>query len=121
MEGAVIASMPQRPSYYNPLGNDQSYKVLMGYINIDGVPITGENYAAMAGVAKARFSSILQNASVPTNKNSNDIGKWLEKVLKTTITFDGKEYAIQYERGRKDSVLARMLEDEYINEQQFVN
>ncbi|MBP7842317.1 hypothetical protein KA037_06810 [Patescibacteria group bacterium] len=40
-------------------------------------------------------------------------------MLDFTVEYQGQEYDVQYNNGRKDLVLTRMFEDEYISDQQL--
>jgi membrane carboxypeptidase/penicillin-binding protein PbpC len=62
----------------------------------------------------AKFTDAIQQADFSNKTSAQSSTNFLVGLGSFTIIVEGKEYYVKYHYGRKDSVLSRMYEDEYI-------
>jgi len=142
LEGSILASLPKWPSYYSPYSN---FDRLMGYpyvyagedtespVNLITPSSIEENATEVqslkdfiSGWKLQRFSDskalicwlesekLKSNISIDSDGCSVlDYSEML--VLLNAIKIPGEENTIEYQTGRKDFILGRMLEDDYID------
>lgn len=68
--------------------------------------------------AKKKFVDEIQASEKSIAKSSDGVSNWLSARGDFDIEVEGKQYTVTYEPGRKDYVLSRMYEDDYIDEAQ---
>jgi len=118
-QSAILASLPKWPGQYSPLTDDWRKK-LMWYFKITDV--AGNEYP-YDGTLKhdiiTKFSDAIQKADFSNKKSDNSSVKLLQWLGSFTLVMDGKEYYVTFYNGRKDVVLSRMFEDDYITEEEY--
>ena len=118
-QSAVLASLPKWPWQYSPL-TEQWRKKLMWYFKITDV---AWNEYPFDGVLKqdiiSKFSDAIQKADFSNKKSWNSSINLLQWLGSFTLVVDGKEYYITFYNWRKDVVLSRMFEDDYITEEEY--
>lgn len=114
LESATLASMPQSPSSLNPYRNVSR---LMGKLVVTADDESEIGTWAMEA-AKKKFVDEIQASEKSIAKSSDGVSNWLSARGDFEIDVEGKQYTVTYEPGRKDYVLSRMYEDDYIDEAQ---
>jgi penicillin-binding protein 1A len=116
VESAILASMPQSPSYYNPYKNP---KRVIGWLDIkavDGSLITSwEVYNSVVNY----IGNLIFDSNNSVSKWNNSFQDYLNSIIPKNVTINGSIYTIEYTIGRKDAVLNRMYEDNYITEEEL--
>lgn len=119
LQSAIIASIPKWPSIYEPYRNKGR---LMGKFNIQDP--TGETIIAWTWLQDAiyiRAKSIVEDANLKNKNENNEFINFIAGLLDFNIDYEGVNYKVKYESGRKDLALARMFEDWYIDDIQLRN
>lgn len=110
-QSAILASLPKGPTQYSPLIT-QWRKNLMGYFELYN---PDKDILDPTLVNQTIISAFQQTLSqINLTKKSDFFSDIFLPLTDLTITIDHKEYQVSYINGRKDVVLTRMLEDEYI-------
>lgn len=113
LESAVIASIPNGPSIYNPY----SPKKLMGYFQVSddkGEPIPFEGNVRSAVISE--YIKNVEKAKVSDKKSNNAFVKFMVSLAPMSVNIEGKTYSIKYINGRTLLTLTRMFEDGMIND-----
>ena len=71
--------------------------------------------------AYSRVVNSINGIRISSNASSNDILKSLENATSFSLSYEGRNFDVQYVSGRKDLALTRMFEDEYISESDLKN
>ncbi len=110
-ESAILASIPNRPTTYNPYGPNKD--LLMGYYDY-------KDYYKTEAEARASEESITtpETTNETDNTEAEEIESNLENEEITDDIQDGNKLKV-YKKGRKDLVLQRMLELDFITQEQF--
>lgn len=116
LESSILAWIPQAPSKYNPYTNKETimWQLIVRNFSWDEIKPSIE-------LKKEIISKIKTNSDWTTSAfvdNQESFANLLEKITKTQIEFSWELYSITYERGRKDWILGRMIEDKYIDAKQ---
>ncbi len=118
-QSAVLASLPKWPWQYSPLTENWK-KSLMWYFKITDALWTEYPFD---GVLKqdiiTKFSDAILKADFSNKKSWNASVSLLQWLWSFTLIVDWKEYFIKFYNWRKDVVLSRMLEDNYITEEEY--
>ena len=112
IESAILASIPKSPTRYNPYRTNWK---LFGDIQVFN---RGEIVAISGDVQQHINEEITQKVQAARFSKGNFTSQ-IEKVIDFTTAYDNKNYTIQYKRGRKDHVLNRMYELDYINQEEL--
>lgn len=117
LEGAILAGLPQAPSTYNPYSNRA---LLMGELIVtDTAGTPAEVDESLQSAINNKIQQSIENANFTFKRDDTAIIEFFKGLLSFKITQAGQTYQINYKPGRKDSVLARMYEEEYITESEF--
>ena len=116
VESAILASMPQSPSYYDLYKNPTR---VLGDFSIkatdDSQILSGEVYTTIVN----SLGNMVFDAKNTISKGNNSFQNFASKIVPSNITVAGSIYAVSYTAGRKDAVLNRMYEDGHITEEQL--
>lgn len=114
-EASVLASLPKGPTRYNPYTNKNLVvgKLELTYSNGETAVWSGKESSIVAAVKEKLLS-----LSYDWLNESSILSKMTDKLNFTTSIW-WTTYSFKYIRGRKDLVLARMLEDQYITKEEF--
>ncbi len=115
LQSAILASIPKAPSKYNPISNPELTLGKLVIKNQDNDEIT--SWAIITKV-KNLIRQRLDDAFLE-GLSSEKIIKILHSKTNFTANINSETYQISYQIWRKDLVLARMLEDWYISQQEF--
>lgn len=120
LQSSILASLPKWPTYYNPF----RYKDrMMGSLII--TDSNGEKVALTWGVVKdeaiAKLSKTLRNSDLSNLSDNWSFTKFVKWLASFSIFVNGQNYKVEYEPWRKDSALARMYEDSYIDQSELKN
>ena len=118
-QSAVLASLPKWPGQYSPL-TDSWRKKLMWYFKI--VDVAWNEYPYDGTLKQdiiSKFSDAINKADFSNKKSWNSSVNLLQWLWSFTLVVDGKEYYITFYNWRKDVVLSRMFEDDYITEEEY--
>jgi len=66
--------------------------------------------------AYSRVANAINGIKISSNVSSNDVLKSLENTTSFSLSYEGRNFDVQYVSGRKDLALTRMLEDDYISD-----
>ena len=117
VQSAILASLPQAPSYYNPYSNNRD--ALMGALNVtqdgDAVTATGDLYQAIVN----KVSDNISKVNLDSKKANQEFLDFLKGVTSFDITYNGQNYSVVYTPGRKDFSLTRMFEENYITQDEL--
>lgn len=116
VESAILASMPQSPSYYDLYKNPT--RVLGNFVikATDGTQITqGPVYDAIVH----KIATMVFEPNRTIAKGNNNFQNFTTSVVPANLTIDNAIYSITYTPGRKDAVLNRMYEDGYITQDEL--
>ncbi len=116
LQAAILASIPKAPSKYNPISNPELTLGKLTITNEDGEEITSW---AIVDKVKNLIKQRLDDTFLE-GLSSEKIIKILHSKTNFKANIDSKTYQISYQIWRKDLVLARMLEDGYISQQEFI-
>ena len=115
VEWAILASMPQAPTKYNPY--KFPWKVLWSLVIRD---TQGNNISGtIADSVIQKIASIAINDPSDISKGNNFFQKYVSAIVPSSLMVNSVLYEISYEAGRKDAVLNRMYEDNYIDQDQL--
>jgi penicillin-binding protein 1A len=115
LQSAILAWMPQAPSRYDPYGNRG---ILMGKFVVtdkewEEVIVSPELEAQIYTKAKA----VIEESTLKNQKEDQALIDFLISARwSKTDDWSGNEYTVKYVPWRKDIVLARMFEENYITE-----
>jgi membrane peptidoglycan carboxypeptidase len=107
LEGAILASLPQSPTRYNPYNNPVRVMGDLIIMDRDGVLIANDSVQA---AAIERVDALINRIDL-SNKQVSSIDKQLVAMMDFTLSVDGQQYNISYQLGRKDYVLMNMLQE----------
>jgi membrane peptidoglycan carboxypeptidase len=115
LQSSILASLPKSPTLYSPL-KEEGRKNLMGYFTItDGSEKTYPFEGNLKQEIITKFRDAIKNADFSNKKGDNASTRFLVGLGSFSILSEGKEYYVKYFNGRKDVVLSRMFDDEYIS------
>ena len=118
-QSAVLASLPKWPWQYSPL-TDSWRKNLMWYFKITDAAWTEYPYD---GTIKqdiiTKFSEAINKADFSGKKRDNSSVSLLKWLGDFSLVVDWKQYFVTFYNWRKDVVLSRMFEDNYITEEEY--
>ncbi len=113
LHGSILAGIPKSPTAYNPQKNP---------INVIGDFVLKDengNVVAFTGDMKERaisaYEGYMEDVAFSMYKNERDI---VDAFSPNNLHY--KWLTISYSSGRKDNILARMYEDNYINKSQLI-
>lgn len=116
LESAILASMPQSPSYYDLYKNPTRVLGNFSVTATDGSRIeSGEVYDAIVN----SIGNIVFDGKNKISKGNNAFQNFASSIVPKNLTVGGSIYTVSYTAGRKDAVLNRMYEDGYITEEQL--
>lgn len=115
VQSAILASMPQAPTYYNPYKHPERVIGVLTVTNANGSGVvSGELQLVIA-----QLGNMLINDGISIDQGNNNFQNYIQKNIPATLTVWTSLYQISYALGRKDAVLNRMYEDEYITQDQL--
>jgi len=118
-QSAILASLPKWPWSYSPF-TESGRKKLMWYFKITDVAWNEYPYdGTLKENIISRFSDAVQQADFSNKKSWNSSVNLLQWLGSFTLVMDGKEYYVTFYNWRKDVVLSRMFEDDYITEEEY--
>lgn len=116
MQAAILASIPQAPGKYDPYSKKWflAWELIISNWE-ETFPVTSWNKATI----DKKLETLLEG-NIRKWVKSDDTLSQLDKLKNISIKLWEDDVKITYNRWRKDYVLARMLEDWYIDEKQFI-
>jgi len=118
-QSAVLASLPKWPWQYSPLTDDWR-KNLMWYFKITDAAWTEYPYDwTIKQDIITKFSEAINKADFSGKKRDNSSVSLLKWLGDFSLVVDWKQYFITFYNWRKDVVLSRMFEDNYITEEEY--
>lgn len=119
LQSAILASIPKWPTSYNPYNNRTK---LMWKLTISDSSKNEYPFASwwLHDEVLSKIKSNLSKADFSNKKDYNSFSKYIQWLLEFTITYDWDRYSISYSPWRKDFVLSRMFEDDYIGQDQLI-
>jgi len=121
LQSAIIASLPQAPSYYNPYKNKSRIMWKLVIKNSDGSEADLGTGSTLQNIAIEKLKTALTQTNLSDKKENSDFTEFIKWLWSFTITNASKTYNVTYELWRKDAVLARMYEDSYIDQMELKN
>lgn len=118
-EASVLASLPKAPSKFDPYKNRPGLVGELEIINAAWEKTTLDD-AGMVEVLN-KISSVLDDSKIKGKTNSENMLKYLQGLIDFDFLYNNELYKIKYSLGRKDYVLARMYEDNYITIDELKN
>jgi len=115
VESAILASLPQSPSQYNPYKYPSRVLWALKIRDAAGADITGD---VLTGVLQQVAMTVMDDAT-SISKGNGQFQQYTQKAIPDTLTVNGVLYQLSYDFGRKDAVLNRMYEDGYIDQDQL--
>jgi len=118
LESAILAGLPQAPSWYNPLVNKTN--MMWDWQISDG---TNTYFLDQESSTSETFLSQIQKniASKYASYDSNvDDPQWIDRFWKGNFVNNDILYRYTYSPGRKDYVLRAMYQEWYINQDELV-
>jgi membrane peptidoglycan carboxypeptidase len=116
VEWAILASMPQSPSYYNPYKNPKRVIWGLDVKGVDGTLILSwEVYNSVVNY----IGNLMFDAKSTVSKWNNTFQDYITDLIPKNVTLNNTIYTVEYTVGRKDAVLNRMYEDGYITEEEL--
>jgi len=116
VEWAILASMPQSPSYYDLYRNPKRVMWWLDVKGVDGTLISsGEVYNSVVNY----IGNLMFDAKSTISKWNNAFQDYITDLIPKNITINNAIYTIDYTVGRKDAVLNRMYEDNYITQEEL--
>ena len=116
-ESSVLASIPKAPSRYDPYKNRALLVGELQVINSLQEKVTLDDAGMKELINKIR--SILDDSKIKNRTNSADMMKYTQWLIDFDFTYNNELYKIKYILGRKDYVLSRMYEDNFITIEEF--
>ncbi len=118
LESSILASIPQAPWRYNLTTNKE---LVMWSLEItdpewQAVEDTFSGYPYI----KEQIEKTLIKGKIWSSNRSDSILNFLQGAIDMDVTINNQTYHVKYTPWRKDYVLARMYEDEYITQEQFI-
>lgn len=118
-QSAILASLPKWPGQYSPL-TEQWRKNLMWYFKITDAAWTEYPYDwVLKQDINSKFIDAINKADFSDKKSWNSSVNLLKWLWSFNLIVDWKEYFITFYNWRKDVVLSRMFEDDYITEEEY--
>ena len=118
-QSAVLASLPKWPWQYSPLTDDWR-KNLMWYFKITDAAWTEYPYDwTIKQDIITKFSEAINKADFSGKKRDNSSVSLLKWLGDFSLVVDWKQYFVTFYNWRKDVVLSRMFEDNYITEEEY--
>lgn len=117
LQAAILAGMPQAPSRYDPFLNNG---LLMGQILVhddENNPV--ELTTGLQQQIISKVETNINNSKLGLKKDDQAMIEFLTNVLDFKISDEGQTYYVSYQAGRKDVVLARIFEENYITEHEL--
>lgn len=118
LESSILASIPKGPTAYNPYINRSA--------TIWSLKITDplwNEYSLSDTWLKAeianKIESILSKADFSNKKDYSSFSKYYNGLIDFSIYYNDTKYNVKYSLWRKDLVLSRMFQDEYITEEEL--
>lgn len=118
LESSILASIPQAPWRYNLNTNKE---LVMGSLEVQDPEwqVVWPDFSGYPYI-KEQIQNLLTQKKIWSYRKSDSMLTFLSKAIDMDVTIDNQTYHIKYTPWRKDYVLARMYEDEYITEDQLV-
>lgn len=116
VESAILASMPQSPSFYNPYKNP---KRVIGWLDVKAVDGTVINSWDVYNSVVNYIGNLMFDTNSSISKWNNSFQEYVTEIIPKNITINNAIYSVDYTVGRKDAVLNRMHEDGYITEEEL--
>lgn len=116
LESAILASIPKSASAYNPYSHRWATIWNLSITDSDGTTYSIFSDTWLHEEVKSKINSIMAKTDFSNKKDYNSFSKYLNGLIDFSVYVDGKKYDVKYSAGRKDVVLSRMFEDEYIDE-----
>ncbi|MCK9467474.1 MAG: penicillin-binding protein [Candidatus Absconditabacterales bacterium] len=116
LESSILASIPKGPTAYNPYINRSA---TIGSLKITD-PLGNEYSLSDTGLKAEianKIESILSKADFSNKKDYSSFSKYYNGLVDFSIYYDDVKYNVKYSLGRKDLVLSRMFQDDYIVEE----
>lgn len=120
-QSAILASLPKWPWQYSP-STDSGRQKLMWYFKITDAAWNEHNIESNWTLKQdiiAKFSDAIQKADFSNKKSWNSSVSLLQWLWSFNLVVDWKEYFVKFYNWRKDVVLSRMFEDDYITEEEY--
>ena len=116
VESAILASMPQSPSYYDLYKNPTRVLWDFSITATDGSKIVSwDVYNTIVN----SIGNLVFDSKNTISKSNNAFQNFTSKIVPENMTVGGAIYTLSYTPGRKDAVLNRMYEDGYITEEEL--
>ncbi|HPC34152.1 MAG TPA: transglycosylase domain-containing protein [Candidatus Absconditabacterales bacterium] len=118
LESSILASIPKGPTAYNPYINRSA---TIGSLKITD-PLGNEYSLSDTGLKAEianKIESILSKADFSNKKDYSSFSKYYNGLIDFSIYYNDTKYNVKYSLGRKDLVLSRMFQDEYITEEEL--
>ena len=116
VEWAILASMPQAPTHYNPYKYPTRVLWTLHIRDAQGQDIVS---GSIADSVVAQVVSIIMNNADTIDKWNGQFQQYIESIIPKSLTFNGLIYQLSYDGWRKDAVLNRIYEDWYITQDQL--
>lgn len=117
LEAAILAWIPQAPSRHDPYSNRQW---LLWEISIKTADWTDVEFTwDLRGEVLARITKSLNEVDLSSRNTDAELLRFLKGLLQFSMTVQWERYDVSYNLWRKDSVLARMYDDQKITESEY--
>lgn len=117
LESAILASLPKSATLYNPYTKRKNLMGKLSITNINGEDLF-EN-EKIRNEAMKKIKNLLENADLSDQDTPNAFIKFIQWLLDISFNFEGINYTVKYQYGRKDIALGSMYEKEFINEKEL--
>ena len=118
LESSILASIPKWPTAYNPYTKRSAtiWNLRITDASWSEYPLT-DTWLKLE--VSNKIKSILDKATFSSRKDYSAFSKYLNWLIDFSVYFDGAKYNVKYSVWRKDLVLSRMFQDEYITEDEL--
>ncbi|HKL43762.1 MAG TPA: transglycosylase domain-containing protein [Candidatus Absconditabacterales bacterium] len=118
LESSILASIPKGPTAYNPYTKRSATIGNLKITDNDGNEYSLSNTGLKSEVVD-KIESIMSKSNFSNKKEYSSFSKYLNGLIDFSLYLNGTKYNVKYSVGRKDLVLSRMFQDEYITEEQL--
>ena len=118
LESSILASIPKWPSSYNPYTKRSATIWSLKITDNDGNEYSLSNTWLKSEVVD-KIESIFSKSNFSNKKDYSSFSKYLNWLIDFSLYLDWTKYNVKYSVWRKDLVLSRMFQDEYITEGQL--
>jgi membrane peptidoglycan carboxypeptidase len=120
LQSSILASIPKWPSLYNPYKNRSQvvWEIKIKDGNKNEYPFSS---GWLQDEIISKITSILYKADFSNKTDYNSFSKYIKWLLEFTVYYEWSKYDVEYSLWRKDFVLSRMFEDEYITQEELVD